>query len=63
MPILFQELSNPEDLDYGEIRDEMVSVAYAAGDMMLAANPGSIATGTKLNCECPFHPSRTHTHV
>ncbi|KAI9901538.1 hypothetical protein N3K66_003355 [Trichothecium roseum] len=49
MPTLFQELSNPEDLDYGEIRDEMISVAYEAGDMMLAANPGSIATGTKLN--------------
>lgn len=39
------------DLDLQAIHDEMVSVAYDAGAMMLAANPGDIDTGTKLNCE------------
>lgn len=43
------------DLDLQAIHDEMVSVAYDAGAMMLAANPADIDTGTKLNCElCPI---------
>ena len=39
------------DLDLQAIHDEMISVAHAAGEMMLAANPGDINTGTKLNCK------------
>ena len=39
------------ELDLQAIHDEMVSVAYAAGDMMLEANPQDIDTGTKLNCK------------
>lgn len=35
------------------VRDEMVAVAYEAGRMILAANPASIDTGTKLNCASP----------
>lgn len=38
------------DLDLQKVHDEMVSVAYEAGKMILAANPGSIDTDTKLNC-------------
>ena len=39
------------DLDLQAVHDEMVATAYAAGEMMLAANPGDIDTDTKLNCE------------
>ncbi|KAI6781439.1 Inositol monophosphatase-like protein [Emericellopsis cladophorae] len=37
------------DLDLQAIHDEMVSIAYAAGAMMLEANPQDIDQGTKLN--------------
>lgn len=39
-----------ETLDLEAVRDCMVQVAYEAGEMMLAANPADIDTGTKLNC-------------
>jgi myo-inositol-1(or 4)-monophosphatase len=39
------------DLDLEAVRDVMVSVAYEAGAMMLAANPADIDQGTKLNCK------------
>lgn len=39
-----------EDLDLQAIHDEMVSVAYEAGKMMLAANPQDLNQDTKLNC-------------
>ena len=38
------------DLDLQTVHDELVSIAYAAGEMILAANPASIDTDTKLNC-------------
>ncbi|KAK0388659.1 hypothetical protein NLU13_4902 [Sarocladium strictum] len=37
------------DLDLEAVRDLMISVAYEAGAMMLAANPADIDQGTKLN--------------
>jgi myo-inositol-1(or 4)-monophosphatase len=46
------------DLNLQAIHDEMVSVAYDAGAMMLAANPADIDTGTKLNCEQAFPAGR-----
>ncbi|KAG6041682.1 hypothetical protein E4U41_002956, partial [Claviceps citrina] len=36
-------------LDLQAVHDEMVSVAYEAGRMILAANPADLDTGTKLN--------------
>jgi myo-inositol-1(or 4)-monophosphatase len=41
------------NLDLQAVHDEMVSVAYEAGTMMLEANPQDIDTGTKLNCTPP----------
>lgn len=41
------------DINLQEIHDELISVAYEAGVMILAANPGSIDTDTKLNCTLP----------
>lgn len=38
------------DLDLKAVHDEMVSVAYEAGAMILAANPAELDTDTKLNC-------------
>ena len=38
------------DLDLQAVHDELISVAYEAGAMILGANPGSIDTDTKLNC-------------
>lgn len=38
------------DLDLQAVHDEMISVAYAAGQMILAANPADIDIGSKLNC-------------
>lgn len=38
------------DINLQEIHDELISVAYEAGVMIMAANPGSIDTDTKLNC-------------
>ncbi|KAM6515896.1 hypothetical protein FALCPG4_014102 [Fusarium falciforme] len=37
------------DLDLKAVHDEMVSVAYEAGAMILAANPAELDTDTKLN--------------
>ncbi|KAM5348461.1 hypothetical protein ACJ41O_008285 [Fusarium nematophilum] len=37
------------DLDLRAVHDEMVSVAYEAGAMILAANPAELDTDTKLN--------------
>ncbi|KJZ78073.1 hypothetical protein HIM_02710 [Hirsutella minnesotensis 3608] len=36
-------------LDLLAVHDEMVRIAYEAGRMILAADPASIDTGTKLN--------------
>lgn len=33
------------------VHDEMIATAYAAGEMMLSANPADIDTDTKLNCK------------
>ena len=38
------------DLDLQAVHDELVSVAYEAGSMILAANPAELDTDTKLNC-------------
>ena len=38
------------DLDLQAVHDELVSVAYEAGSMILAANPAELGTDTKLNC-------------
>ncbi|KAF4976028.1 hypothetical protein FDECE_18514, partial [Fusarium decemcellulare] len=37
------------DLDLKAVHDELISVAYEAGAMILAANPAELDTGTKLN--------------
>lgn len=37
-------------LNLDAVHDVMVSVAYEAGRMILAADPASIDMGTKLNC-------------
>lgn len=44
------------ELNLQAVHDELVSVAYAAGAIILAANPASIDTDTKLNC--PSLPSQ-----
>lgn len=38
------------DADLQAVHDEMIQVAFAAGEMILSANPADIDTGTKLNC-------------
>lgn len=38
------------DINLQEICDTMVSVAFEAGRMIMAANPSDISTGTKMNC-------------
>jgi myo-inositol-1(or 4)-monophosphatase len=38
------------DLNLDAIRDTLVSVAFEAGQMILAANPSNVSTGTKMNC-------------
>lgn len=38
------------DIDLQAVHDELVSVAYEAGAMILAANPAELDTDTKLNC-------------
>lgn len=38
------------DLNLQAVHDELVSVAYEAGAMILAANPAELDTDTKLNC-------------
>lgn len=49
------------DLDLKAVHDEMVSVAYEAGAMILAANPAELDTDTKLNCMKHRLPL-VHTH-
>jgi myo-inositol-1(or 4)-monophosphatase len=39
------------DLNLNQIHDLLIAVAHEAGQMMLAANPADIDTGTKLNCK------------
>ena len=41
------------DLNLQEIHDTLVSLAFAAGKMILAANPQDLDTDTKLNCKQP----------
>ena len=44
------------DLDLKEIHDTLVSLAFDAGKMIMAADPRAISSGTKLNCAChPLH--------
>jgi hypothetical protein len=50
------------DLNLQAVHDELVSVAYEAGAMILAANPAELDTDTKLNCMLPFLPSH-HLHT
>jgi myo-inositol-1(or 4)-monophosphatase len=39
------------ELDLQAVHDELVSVAYEAGAMILEANPAELDTDTKLNCK------------
>jgi hypothetical protein len=39
------------ELNLQAVHDEMVSIAYEAGQMILSANPADLDTGTKLNCK------------
>ena len=39
------------DLNLTEIHDTLVELAFAAGKMILAANPQDLDTDTKLNCK------------
>lgn len=39
------------DINLQKIHDDLVAIAYEAGAMIMAANPNSISTGTKLNCK------------
>lgn len=41
---------NMASVDLEAVRDVLVSVAYEAGKMMLAANPAELDKDTKLNC-------------
>jgi hypothetical protein len=45
------------DLNLQAVHDELISVAYEAGAMILAANPAELDTDTKLNCMLPFPPT------
>jgi len=46
-----------ESINLEEIHNTLVAIAFEAGRMILAANPSSISTGTKLNCiSCPTFP-------
>jgi len=40
-------------VDLQAVHDTLVSVAFEAGRMILAANPSSISTDTKMNGELP----------
>ena len=42
---------NMGDIDLQAVHDEMISVAYAAGSIILAANPADLEMGSKLNCK------------
>lgn len=39
------------DINLQKIHDDLVAIAYEAGAMIMAANPNSISTDTKLNCK------------
>lgn len=39
------------DVNLQEIHDTLLSIAFEAGRMIMAANPNDISTGTKLNCK------------
>lgn len=44
------------DINLKKIHDDLVAIAYEAGAMIMAANPNSISTGTKLNCKTTTPP-------
>jgi myo-inositol-1(or 4)-monophosphatase len=39
------------DIDLQAVHDTLVSIAFEAGRMILAADPNNIPKGTKKNCE------------
>lgn len=41
------------DLNLQEIHDLLIDVAHEAGQMMLAATPSYLSSGTKKNCKQP----------
>lgn len=45
------------EVDLQAVHDTLVSVAFEAGRMILAANPNKISTDTKLNGSSPFTPT------
>lgn len=47
------------DINLQKIHDDLVAIAYEAGSMIMAANPNSISTGTKLNCKATIPPLPT----
>jgi|SRR6478735_7730424 hypothetical protein len=51
-----RKLYTMADIDLQAVHDELVSVAYEAGAMILAANPAELDTDTKLNCTIMFCP-------
>lgn len=42
------------EVNLQEIHDTLLSIAFEAGRMIMAANPDDISTGTKLNCVSPY---------
>jgi myo-inositol-1(or 4)-monophosphatase len=44
------------EVDLQAVHDTLVSVAFEAGRMILAANPSSISTDTKMNGPSPPLP-------
>lgn len=47
------------EINLKKIHDDLVAIAYEAGAMIMAANPNSISTGTKLNCKTTNSPLPT----
>lgn len=47
------------DINLQQIHDDLKVLAFEAGAMIMAANPNSISTGTKLNCK---HHNSTTAH-
>lgn len=39
------------DINLQEIHDDLKVIAFEAAAIIMAANPNSISTGTKLNCK------------
>lgn len=39
------------DIDLQKVHDTLVSIAFEAGRMILAADPNNIPKGTKKNCK------------